>query len=500
MEAAESAGPARVRGNAAPVGARERLAASWQRSAAYGVPAHEIHPVFTGAADDESLFYVCGHQVLADLHRTLAEQPVSLMLTDADGLVLNRMSGDHGLLRALDAVHLAPGFSYSEREAGTNGLGLALADRVPGLVRADEHFVTTLRGYTCAAAPVIDPVTGRLHGAVNLTTWSEDASGLLLALAQSAAGTTAALILARGQGHVPPTTPRGEVFRVEAPRLEPGLAALPSERLSAGWQRALAEVEAALDADRVVAVVGEQGAGRSTLLAQAYRRRRPRDRILAATTPAPADVEAWLRLWTPELAKAQTDVVVTDVDDLPAWAAERLRDLVVQARRGTTDTSSAPFTPPPFGLTAQTFDAVPRPLQTLVDTVVTVPPLRERPDDAVPLARHHARRLRGREIAFTAAAERALRDHAWPGNAAELVEAVRQAASRTDVVDAAHLPAAVIAGGTSRLTRIEQLERDEIVRVLARPGMTMPAAAEELGLSRATLYRRVARYGIPRTP
>lgn len=499
MEAAESAGLSRVREGAASVGARERLAASWQRSAAYGVPAHEIQPVFTGAADDESLFYLCGHQVLTDLHRTLAGQPVSLMLTDAEGLVLNRMSGDHGLLRALDAVHLAPGFSYSEREAGTNGLGLALADRVPGLVRAEEHFVTTLRGYTCAAAPVIDPVSGRLYGAVNLTTWSEDASDLLLALAQAAAGTTSALILARGQGHVPSPSPRGEVFRVEAPRLEPGLAALAAEGLSAGWQRALAEVEAALDADRVVAVVGEPGAGRSTLLAQAYRRRRPHDRILAATTPAPADVEAWLRLWTPELAKASTDVIVTDVDDLPAWAAERLRDLVARARLATP-ASSAPFTPPPVGLTAQTFDAVPRPLQTLVDTVVTVPPLRERPDDVVPLARHHARRLRGREIAFTAAAERALRDHAWPGNAAELVEAVRQAASRTDVVDAVHLPAAVLAGGRSRLTRIEHLERDEIVRVLARPGMTMPAAAEELGLSRATLYRRVARYGIPRTP
>ena len=53
------------------------------------------------------------------------------MLTDADGLVLNRLSGDTSLLRALDAVHLAPGFAYAERTAGTNGLGLALADRVP---------------------------------------------------------------------------------------------------------------------------------------------------------------------------------------------------------------------------------------------------------------------------------------------------------------------------------------------------------------------------------
>jgi transcriptional regulator of acetoin/glycerol metabolism len=69
-------------------------------------------------------------------------------------------------------VHLAPGFSYNERNAGTNGLGLSLADRAPSLVRAEDHYVAELRGYTCAAAPVIEPVTGELAGSINLTTWS----------------------------------------------------------------------------------------------------------------------------------------------------------------------------------------------------------------------------------------------------------------------------------------------------------------------------------------
>ena len=45
------------------------------------------------------------------------------MLTDADGLVLNRLSGDSSLLRALDAVHLAPGFGYSERTPAPTGWG-----------------------------------------------------------------------------------------------------------------------------------------------------------------------------------------------------------------------------------------------------------------------------------------------------------------------------------------------------------------------------------------
>ena len=67
-------------------------------------------------------------------------EPICLMLTDADGLVLNRLCGDSAISASLDAVHLAPGFGYAERTAGTNGLGLALADRVPTVVRAEEHY------------------------------------------------------------------------------------------------------------------------------------------------------------------------------------------------------------------------------------------------------------------------------------------------------------------------------------------------------------------------
>ena len=108
-----------------------RLVASWQRSEDYGVPLDDIEPSFVGTVNDESLFFECGREVLTGLHQTLVNEPVSLMLTDADGLVLNRMSGDSSLLRALDKVHLAPGFAYAERTVGTNGLGLAIADRVP---------------------------------------------------------------------------------------------------------------------------------------------------------------------------------------------------------------------------------------------------------------------------------------------------------------------------------------------------------------------------------
>ena len=147
-------------------------------------------------------------------------------------------------------------------------------------------------------------------------------------------------------------------------------------------------------------------------------------------------------------------------------------------------------------MTAPDFAAVPEALTSLVDTVVAVPPLRERPEDVLPLAHQVALRNRGREIGLTRAAETALRSCGWPGNVAQLERVVRQAATRTDVIDVRHVPADVLSGSTHRLSRIEAFERDEIVRVLAQPGISMREAAEELGMSRATVYRKIAQYDI----
>ncbi|BBY29543.1 helix-turn-helix domain-containing protein [Mycolicibacterium sediminis] len=462
-----------------------RLLASWQRSEEYGISLDAVEPVFTGTDDLGSLFFECGNEVLADLHRTLANEPVSMMLTDAEGVVLSRLSGDRSLLEALDDVHLAPGFAYSEREVGTNGLGLALADRVPTLVRAEQHYSMSLCSFTCAAVPVLDPQTGRLEGSVNLTTWSRSSSDLLLALARSAASNTSALMLARTSGRPRRQPPRGQVFRVEVPRLEPGSGTLHD--LSTQWNDVVAAAERGMASGGIVAAVGELGSGRATSLAQAARHVHPRDRILSATAPAPTDVQTWLGLWTPELGKSHTAVIVRNVDMLPTWVAERLRALVL---RGSTEAAV------PFAVTAERFADIPPALAELVDTVVDVPPLRDRCDDVLPLALHVARRVRGRDVDVTPAAARALRNHDWPGNVDELTRVVTHAAGRADVIDVGGLPPEVLAGSTRHLSRIEAFERGEIIRVLGLQDSTMADAARELGMSRATLYRKIAQYDI----
>lgn len=119
-----------------------------------------------------------------------------------------------------------------------------------------------------------------------------------------------------------------------------------------------------------------------------------------------------------------------------------------------------------------------------------------RPEDVLPLARHFARQARGRDVDLTPAAMHGLTGYAWPGNVGQLNRVITAAARRTDLIDVQHLPSEVLSDPAHHLPRIRVFERDEILRVVTQPGATMRRAAEELGMSRATLYRKMAQYGV----
>jgi transcriptional regulator of acetoin/glycerol metabolism len=68
-----------------------------------------------------------------------ADEPVSLVLCDPNGVMLTRDTGDSALRTQLDRVWLAPGFSYAERHVGTNGIGTALEAGAPARVFGHEY-------------------------------------------------------------------------------------------------------------------------------------------------------------------------------------------------------------------------------------------------------------------------------------------------------------------------------------------------------------------------
>lgn len=97
-------------------------------------------------------------------------------------------------------------------------------------------------------------------------------------------------------------------------------------------------------------------------------------------------------------------------------------------------------------------------------------------------------------------AAQALTNYHWPENTRQLRRIVRDAVSRTDLVDVRHLPGLLFAGTSRRLSRMRPNERGEIVRCLTAPGTSVAQAAEALGMSRATVYRKIAQYGIASPP
>ena len=92
-----------------------------------------------------------------------------LVVADADGMLLSIRGNTRLRNRAADDMNFVEGALWSETGAGTNAVGTALAAEHAVQVFAAEHFTEPVQRWTCAAAPVFDPDTGRLLGVIDLT-------------------------------------------------------------------------------------------------------------------------------------------------------------------------------------------------------------------------------------------------------------------------------------------------------------------------------------------
>ncbi|AEF40598.1 sigma-54-dependent Fis family transcriptional regulator [Hoyosella subflava] len=176
---------------------RAAISTSWRRSKALSVPADRLDLVFVREPKLDSPLMRAAGPVLQQLADGLAEEPVSVILTSADGVVLNRITASRRLDSALDNVHLAPGYSYAEEYIGTNGIGTAIETRQPTLVVGAEHYADCLGHLACAGVPIIHPISGALAGVLDLTGWVDDGGPLLATLARSATNQIEGRLLAQ---------------------------------------------------------------------------------------------------------------------------------------------------------------------------------------------------------------------------------------------------------------------------------------------------------------
>jgi PAS domain S-box-containing protein len=139
---------------------------------------------------------------------------------------------------------------------------------------------------------------------------------------------------------------------------------------------------------------------------------------------------------------------------------------------------------------------------------LSVPPLRERPEDIVALAEHFLR-LKAPSKHFVPNAISALLSHAWPGNIRELRNLVAKVAveSSGSEVEVARIsavlsgePAALRQTASMPVGNLDSMEEQMIIKALERTGGHRAQAAEQLGISRRTLSRKLKEYSIDYTP
>jgi two-component system response regulator HydG len=132
-----------------------------------------------------------------------------------------------------------------------------------------------------------------------------------------------------------------------------------------------------------------------------------------------------------------------------------------------------------------------------------VPPLRERREDLLPLARRFLADHGGGERRFAPDAEARLLAYAWPGNVRELENAVTHGAALAtgdevragDLPEELGLPAAEPSKPSGDVLRpLAEVEREHILAVLAACGGSQSDAARVLGIGRNTLWRKLQSY------
>ena len=171
---------------------RPVVAQSWQRSLAGGVD-----PDLDGA---RAAAAVAAIERLRETHPLAPALPVirRLLVADAadsgvvvavsaaDGTLL-WVEGDPAACRKAEAMNFVPGADWSERGAGTNAPGTALTLDREMQIHGSEHFSRVVQPWSCTAAPVHDPSTGALLGAIDLTGGNQVATTQTLALVRATA-------------------------------------------------------------------------------------------------------------------------------------------------------------------------------------------------------------------------------------------------------------------------------------------------------------------------
>jgi len=265
------------------------------------------------------------------------------------------------------------------------------------------------------------------------------------------------------------------------------------------WRRACDEVENAYRAGEWVALAGEPGVGKLAILRAVHQRRNPGGRFTVLDAADVTD-QRWLASARRALVDENGDdhagsVVIRHPDRLDGV---HLRSLIAALQEPTkADGHRAVWVAVTLGLGAQSKDLAR--LLRLFPSTVDVPPLRHHVEDIQQLAPFFVARL-GYQGQLTCSPEvlQMLMRSNWPGNVEQVFQTLRQVVQhrRTGMIQPHDLPPETGALSRRLLSPLESMERDAITQSLLDARGNKAKAAKALGMSRATIYRKIHEFGI----
>jgi transcriptional regulator of acetoin/glycerol metabolism len=157
----------------------DSVAQSWTRClkefrldpARFVMPPVLTQPELTARREAASDLIACSKLEMTTLYQQLADPELAVVLVDADGVIVHQVASvPFGEAIAADGLRV--GALWSEREAGTNGMGTCLAERECIAVYQHEHFYPRYTSLTCSAAPIFND-RGEVAGVLDVTSRSK---------------------------------------------------------------------------------------------------------------------------------------------------------------------------------------------------------------------------------------------------------------------------------------------------------------------------------------
>jgi hypothetical protein len=302
------------------------------------------------------------------------------------------------------------------------------------------------------------------------------------------------------------------------------------------WTGCRQEVETHFRAREWLLLEGEPGVGKLTLARATHLAHNPGGHLrlmdaeeLRATRggdagcPDPRAATRWLDTVREELVDGRGTLILRHVDRLPDHVLDELSGLLgligaatgagggvdragSAAHGGNGSTGTTGPERQWVVATRSSTEPVGGALERLVrrfPASVLVPPLRHHIDDLHELVPFLIARLtKGASLRCSPAAMRIMLRNRWPGNTEQLYQVIRKVVAhrRTGLITPVDLPAEVAATSRRVLTPLESIECDAIISCLRGADGNRAEAARHLGMSRATIYRKIRDYGIVVAP